>query len=568
MRRGIRRLVEELGDEAVGAVLVVLAALVLHDVALSGERLLVHVVEQETHAVTLQPERELEPVARHRLVVVRAVLRGRAVDVRRAGTLEVAEVRVFGHVLAALEHHVLEEVREAVPALRLVLRPDVVPDVDGDDGRAVILVQHHPQAVGQAARPGREGDAGRVGIGGAGVARRDGREEQRREGRDERAEAELSHGESARYSTRRWVRIGSTRLAIVERSLHDTIERLSELPAGPRVRELRAKAEGFERALRAWSVRPHGRSSDPTLLKLVLDLNVEVMTFSRGDSGQEGVAPVGRGSPWIAGPTGSHPSRGLWEVNIAESFVAALGTASARMRRADRAGEEPWTSDVRTLKQRLAARSARRWSATPLPECFAGETRIETRNTCYLLRDGVCHAVSRQQELRPGPMPHPSEFVGMRVVGWLLRDAPHERRDPRVAARGLRRPSGDRVRTGSIRPSPSPRRAWPSALRSALPCPLLSLTRLRPGREAPTPPPLPFQVARSTLLPQPVTPPSWIPPAPGSMTRLHLEEQRRSEIPPAPETPTPPRRSHRAASSPPPLASGRRPMPLRIPAHG
>jgi hypothetical protein len=76
---------------------------------------------------------------------------------------------------------------------------------------------------------------------------------------------------------------GSTRLAIVERSLHDTIERLSEMPAGPRVRELRAKAEGFERALRAWSVRPPTEEQRSTLLKLVLDLNVEVMTFSRAD---------------------------------------------------------------------------------------------------------------------------------------------------------------------------------------------------------------------------------------------------------------------------------------------
>ena len=50
---------------------------------------------------------------------------------------------------------------------------------------------------------------------------------------------------------------------------------------GPRVRELRAKAEGFERALRAWSVRPPTEEQRATLLKLVLDLNVEVMTLGR-----------------------------------------------------------------------------------------------------------------------------------------------------------------------------------------------------------------------------------------------------------------------------------------------
>jgi hypothetical protein len=76
-------------------------------------------------------------------------------------------------------------------------------------------------------------------------------------------------------------KVGSTRLAIVEKSLTDTIERLSELPAGPRVRELRGKAEGFERALRSWSVRPPTEEQRHTLLKLVLDLNMEAMTLGR-----------------------------------------------------------------------------------------------------------------------------------------------------------------------------------------------------------------------------------------------------------------------------------------------
>jgi hypothetical protein len=76
-------------------------------------------------------------------------------------------------------------------------------------------------------------------------------------------------------------KVGSTRLAIVEKSLTDTIERLSELPAGPRVRELRAKAEGFERALRSWSARPPTEEQRSTLLKLVLELNMETMTLGR-----------------------------------------------------------------------------------------------------------------------------------------------------------------------------------------------------------------------------------------------------------------------------------------------
>jgi hypothetical protein len=78
----------------------------------------------------------------------------------------------------------------------------------------------------------------------------------------------------------------STRLAIVEKSLADTMERLRELAPGPRTRELHAKAEGFERALRAWSVRPPTEEQRAALLKLVLDLNVEVMKVGRGASSQ------------------------------------------------------------------------------------------------------------------------------------------------------------------------------------------------------------------------------------------------------------------------------------------
>jgi hypothetical protein len=74
---------------------------------------------------------------------------------------------------------------------------------------------------------------------------------------------------------------GSTRLAIVEQSLIDTVARLSELPAGPRVRELRAKAQGFERALYAWSVHPPSEEQRSALLKLVLELNLEVMSLGR-----------------------------------------------------------------------------------------------------------------------------------------------------------------------------------------------------------------------------------------------------------------------------------------------
>lgn len=76
-------------------------------------------------------------------------------------------------------------------------------------------------------------------------------------------------------------RLRSTRLAIVEQSLIDTLERLREQPAGPRVRELRAKAEVYERALRAWTSRPPTEEARAALLKLVLELNVDVMSLGK-----------------------------------------------------------------------------------------------------------------------------------------------------------------------------------------------------------------------------------------------------------------------------------------------
>jgi hypothetical protein len=78
---------------------------------------------------------------------------------------------------------------------------------------------------------------------------------------------------------------GSTRIAIVEQSLVDTLERLRDLPVGPRVRELRAKAQGYERALRGWSTLPPTEEQRAALLRLVLELNVDVMGIARGAQG-------------------------------------------------------------------------------------------------------------------------------------------------------------------------------------------------------------------------------------------------------------------------------------------
>jgi len=44
---------------------------------------------------------------------------------------------------------------------------------------------------------------------------------------------------------------------------------------------IRDRAEGFERALRTWSTRPPTEEQRATLLKLVLELNVEAIALGR-----------------------------------------------------------------------------------------------------------------------------------------------------------------------------------------------------------------------------------------------------------------------------------------------
>jgi len=62
------------------------------------------------------------------------------------------------------------------------------------------------------------------------------------------------------------------------------------------------------------------------------------------------------------------------------------------------------------------------WGLVPLPRTLAGEARIETRNSIYRLLDGVCYRVDRGLG-RPNAV-DPADFIGMRVVGWLMRDDP------------------------------------------------------------------------------------------------------------------------------------------------
>ena len=137
---------ELLLERTVRPVVVRPALLVLDDLALVVEVLLAERVEQGRHPVGLEPQRQVDLVCRQGLEVVGAVEPGRAVH-RAAGGLDEGDVLGLGDVAGSLEHDVLEEVREPGLALHFVLRPDVVPEVDRDDRREVILGDDDPQAV-------------------------------------------------------------------------------------------------------------------------------------------------------------------------------------------------------------------------------------------------------------------------------------------------------------------------------------------------------------------------------------------------------------------------------------
>ncbi len=144
-----QRLEHRFLDDAVRPVLAALTPLVPHDVLLVRQLRLIDRLEQVSHAIGLEPERQLELIRRHRLEVVGAIEAGRAVDARGAAAGEQLEVRVALDVLRALEHHVLEQMREARAAGRLVRGTDVIPDVDADERHAMVFGEDHFEPVGE-----------------------------------------------------------------------------------------------------------------------------------------------------------------------------------------------------------------------------------------------------------------------------------------------------------------------------------------------------------------------------------------------------------------------------------
>ena len=124
------------------------ASLVLHHVTLRVQLLLRHRRQQAPHAVGLQPQCNRELVARHRLVIIRAIQPGGSVE-RATSPLHQLEVLVGLDVGRALKKHVLEKMCEACPTFAFVRTAHVVPEVHRDERRDMILRIGDTESVGE-----------------------------------------------------------------------------------------------------------------------------------------------------------------------------------------------------------------------------------------------------------------------------------------------------------------------------------------------------------------------------------------------------------------------------------
>jgi hypothetical protein len=160
----------------------------------------------------------------------------------------------------------------------------------------------------------------------------------------------------------------------------------------------------------------------------------------------------------------------------------------------------------RAFLKSLAQRSADAWGAAAPEGALRGETRIETRNTIYQLRDGVCIGITRRES--HGWRADPTVFIGMRVVGWLAYE------NPRAGITAAWRP-------GSYAVLWRQRRAKDVHSSVALTSASLSFEKADGAPKKAAPPPVPPRktsgpapLAPVRALPRPVTPAAFAPRAP------------------------------------------------------
>ena len=126
------------------------------------------------HAVGFELDGRADGVPAHGGVVDGGVVGGERVGAA-AVLPDDAGILLGGHLLGALEQHVLQEVRDAALAVHLVPGPHPVPDLEGDGRAPVVFQQQHLEAVVQDLLPDLHHALGR---GCSGSGRKQGHEHQ------------------------------------------------------------------------------------------------------------------------------------------------------------------------------------------------------------------------------------------------------------------------------------------------------------------------------------------------------------------------------------------------------
>ena len=103
---------------------------------------------ERPHAVGFEPHGGLERVRGHDLEIIRVIEARRPVQ-DAAVLVDDTDVLEFAHVLGSLEHHVLEQMREACAILRLDPESDAVHDLDRHDRRGMVFADDDAKAVRQ-----------------------------------------------------------------------------------------------------------------------------------------------------------------------------------------------------------------------------------------------------------------------------------------------------------------------------------------------------------------------------------------------------------------------------------
>ena len=137
---------------AVGLVFT-LALNVLHHAPLRIEPGLINGPQQMTHPVGFNPLGDVQGILRNVFKKIRAVVARRAVQIRGAnafhGFKERALIATAFEMVAPREHEMLEQVRKTGFARLFVFGPDMIPEVDRDNRRLVVLVYDQREPIGQ-----------------------------------------------------------------------------------------------------------------------------------------------------------------------------------------------------------------------------------------------------------------------------------------------------------------------------------------------------------------------------------------------------------------------------------